>query len=85
MVIFYNMYMKLHKLQIYNQKYDFTLYVNNSKVQMMVHFIQTISAGMSKHVTCANNSVNKLIPYKTPTCLTVIDIVKEVVTMVLHV
>ena len=49
--------MKLLKLQIYNQKDDFIFYVNNSKVQMMVHFIQTISADMSKHDTCANNSV----------------------------
>ena len=49
---FYNMYMKL---QIVYQKYDFTLY--NSKVQMKVHFVQTISADMSKHNPMANNSV----------------------------
>ena len=50
---FYNM--KLHKIQIVYQKYDFTLH--NSKVQMKVHFVQTISADMSKHDHCANNSV----------------------------
>ena len=50
---FYNM--KLHKIQIIYQKYDFTLY--NSKVQMNVHFGRTINADMSKHDHCANNSV----------------------------
>ena len=50
------MYIKQHKLQIFYQKYDFTFYANNSKVQMTVEPVYEIS----NNVVCVTSKASDL-------------------------